>query len=124
MFMAKETTFESIRMLATGGENRVEKARKIAEAIRNFGPYRWVGVYDVGESEVSIIAYSGSSAPAHPSFPVGKGLTGSAIKEKSTVVVGDVTKDPCRAWDTMCGRPRSPMRTPRIGSCLSAARSE
>jgi putative methionine-R-sulfoxide reductase with GAF domain len=114
MFMAKETTFESIRMIATGGENRAEKARKIAEAIRNFGLYRWVGVYDVGESEVSVIAYSGSSAPAHPSFPVGKGLTGSAIKEKSAVVVGDVTKDP--RYLTAFGSTKSEIIIPIVDS--------
>jgi len=86
--------FDSIQLIVSGAENRVVKARKIAEVIRNFGPYRWVGLYDVGRDEVSIIAYTGPSAPAYPTFPIGKGLTGSAIKEKTTVVVGDVTKDP------------------------------
>jgi len=93
MAMTKENVFESIRFIVSGAENRIEKARKIAEAIRNYGPYRWVGLYDVGRDEVSIIAFSGPSAPAYPTFPIGKGLTGSAIKEKKTVVVGDVTKD-------------------------------
>jgi len=86
--------FDSIQLIVSGAENRVVKARKIAEVIRNFGPYRWVGLYDVGRDEVSIIAYTGPSAPAYPTFPIGKGLTGSAIKEKTTVVVGDVAKDP------------------------------
>jgi L-methionine (R)-S-oxide reductase len=94
MAVTKGNVFESIRLIVSGAENRVEKARKIAEAIRNYGPYRWVGLYDVGRDEVSIIAFSGPSAPAYPTFPIGKGLTGSAIKEKKTVVVGDVTKDP------------------------------
>jgi L-methionine (R)-S-oxide reductase len=94
MAMTKEGIFESLRLITSDAEDRVEKARKIAEAIRDFGSYRWVGLYDVGETEVSIIAYSGPSAPAYPTFPIGKGLTGSAIKEKKTVVVGDVTKDP------------------------------
>jgi L-methionine (R)-S-oxide reductase len=94
MAVTKGNVFESIRFIVSGAENRVVKARKIAEVIRNFGPYRWVGLYDVGESDVSIIAFSGPGAPAYPTFPIGKGLTGSAIKEKKTVVVGDVTKDP------------------------------
>jgi len=93
MAVTKGNVFESIRLIVSGAENRVVKARKIAEVIRNFGPYRWVGLYDVGRDEVSIIAYTGPSAPAYPTFPIGKGLTGSAIKEKKTVVVGDVTKD-------------------------------
>ena len=92
--MTKGNVFQSIRFIVSGAEDCVEKARKIAEAIRNFGSYRWVGLYDVGETEVSIIAYSGPGAPAYPTFPIGKGLTGSAIKEKKTVVVGDVTIDP------------------------------
>jgi len=85
---------DSIQLIVSGAENRVEKARKIAGVIRNFEPYRWVGLYDVGRDEVSIIAYTGPSAPAYPTFPIGRGLTGSAIKEKKTVVLGDVTIDP------------------------------
>jgi L-methionine (R)-S-oxide reductase len=94
MAVTKGNVFESIRFIVSGAENRVVKARKIAEVIRKFGPYRWVGLYDVGRDEVSIIAYTGPSAPAYPTFPIGKGLTGSAIKEKKTVVLGDVTIDP------------------------------
>src|SRR5207253_9617900 len=51
------------------------------------------GVYDVGKEMVSIIAYSGPGAPAYPTFPISKGLTGSVIREKATVVVADVRKD-------------------------------
>jgi L-methionine (R)-S-oxide reductase len=91
---APKEIVDSIQLIVSGAENRVEKARKIAGVIRNFGPYRWVGLYDVGRDEVSIIAYTGPSAPAYPTFPIGKGLTGSAIKEKKTVVLGDVTIDP------------------------------
>jgi putative methionine-R-sulfoxide reductase with GAF domain len=38
-------------------------------------------------------AYSGPSAPAYPQFPVTKGLTGVAVREKRVVVVGDVRTD-------------------------------
>jgi L-methionine (R)-S-oxide reductase len=62
--------------------------------IRALGAYRWVAVYDVSAELVSIIAWSGPGAPAYPTFPVTKGLTSSAIREKSTVVVGDVRSDP------------------------------
>jgi GAF domain-containing protein len=115
--MAKETTFESIRLIASGADNRIEKARKIAEAIRNFGSYRWVGLYDVGTDEVSIIAYSGPSAPAYPTFPIGKGLTGSAIKEKKTVIVGDVAKDP--RYLAAFGSTRSEIIIPILDSRLA-----
>ena len=73
---------------------RLEFAEKIAELIRQSRNYRWVGVYDVGPEEVSIIAYSGPDAPAYPKFPITKGLTGSAIRDRKTVVVGDVRSDP------------------------------
>lgn len=75
-------------------EDRTTKARNIADLIRATRSYRWVGVYDVGPEMVSIIAYSGPSAPAYPQFPVTKGLTATAIREKKTVVVGDVASDP------------------------------
>ncbi len=80
-------------ILATRAD-RTAKARKIADFIRSLRSYRWVGVYDVGPELVSIIAYSGPSAPAYPQFPVTKGLTGAAIREKKTVVVGGVRNDP------------------------------
>jgi len=73
---------------------RVDLAEKIAELIRYSRNYRWVGVYDVGAEEVSIVAYSGPDAPAYPQFPVTKGLTGSAIRDRKTVVVDDVRSDP------------------------------
>lgn len=88
-----ENALESIRSIASSSEGRVAKAKQLVEAIRNFGHYRWVGVYDVRPDLVSIIAWSGPGAPAYPTFPITKGLTGSAIEKKATVVVGDVRKD-------------------------------
>jgi L-methionine (R)-S-oxide reductase len=75
-------------------EDRTTKAQNIADLIRATRNYRWVGVYDVGPEMVSIIAYSGPGAPAYPQFPVTKGLTATAIRERRTVVVGDVASDP------------------------------
>ena len=37
---------------------------------------------------------SQSRIPAFPQFPISKGLTGSAIRDKKTVVVGNVRNDP------------------------------
>jgi putative methionine-R-sulfoxide reductase with GAF domain len=62
--------------------------------VRALGPYRSVGVYDVSAELVSIFAWSGPGAPAYATFPVPKGLTSSAIREKSAVVVEDVRSDP------------------------------
>ena len=83
-----------IRSIAAGSDNRAERAKRLAELIRKLGEYRWVGVYDVGAEQVSIIAWSGPGAPEYPSFAVSKGLTGAAIQQKKAVVVGDVRNDP------------------------------
>jgi GAF domain-containing protein len=75
--------------------DRVSIARSIAEAIRTHGQYRWTGIYDVDMERglVSNVAWSGPSAPEHPTFPVTKGLTSRAVAEKRTVNVSDVAND-------------------------------
>ena len=87
-------TLNQIRMIAAGADDRATKAKRLAEMIQKLGGYRWVGVYDVGAELVSIIAWSGPSAPEFPTFPAAKGLTGAAINEKKTLIVGDVRNDP------------------------------
>lgn len=89
-----EEILERIRSMVTGTDARSEKAKQLAEAVRGLGNYRWTGVYDVGDEMVSIIAYSGPGAPAYPTFSATRGLTGAAIREKATVLVGDVRTDP------------------------------
>ena len=83
-----------IRTIAAGSDDRTARAKRLAELIRKLGEYRWVGVYDVGAENVSIIAWSGPGAPEYPTLPVSKGLTGAAILQKKAVVVGDVRNDP------------------------------
>src|SRR6266480_6036903 len=85
---------ESIGVVLADLLSREERAGKIAELIRSAGGYRWVGIYDVDPERVSIIAYSGPGAPSFPQFPVTNGLTGSAIRDRKTVVVDDVASDP------------------------------
>jgi L-methionine (R)-S-oxide reductase len=85
---------EKIREIVSADSPRKEKARAVAGAVRELGSYRWVGVYDVDSEFVSIIAFSGPGAPAFPAFPVTKGLTSAAIRDKSPVIVGDVRNDP------------------------------
>jgi L-methionine (R)-S-oxide reductase len=74
--------------------SRQEKAQRIAGLVRQARNYRWVGLYDVTRERVSLLACDGPGAPAYPEFPVTQGLTGSAIQQKHTVVVGDVRTDP------------------------------
>jgi putative methionine-R-sulfoxide reductase with GAF domain len=72
--------------------------------------YRWVGIYQVDETEASILGWSGPGAPSHPSFPVTQGLTGAAIRSRSTIVSDDVAKDP--RYLTTFGSTRSEMIVP------------
>jgi GAF domain-containing protein len=72
---------------------RLEKARLIAEKIRDTKHYSWVGLYDVKETEISIISFAGRSEPTFTSFPKDKGLNGRAVKEKKAVIVNDTMAD-------------------------------
>ena len=101
---------DSIGVVLAASLSREERAGKIAELIRSSGGYRWVGIYDVSPEQVSIIAYSGPGAPAFPQFPATNGLTGSAIGDKKTVVVGDVASDP--RYLTAFGSTRSEIIVP------------
>lgn len=93
MPIVMDNTLNQIRSTAASGGDRAERAKRLAELIRKLGDYRWVGVYDVGSENVSIIAWSGPSAPEYPTFPITKGLTGAAIQQKKAVIVGDVRND-------------------------------
>ena len=112
------TITNSIAAVLREGVARTEKARKIADFIRNLGAYRWVGVYDVGPELVSIIAFSGPGAPAYPQFPITQGLTAAAIRGKGTIVVGDVQDDP--RYLTAFGSTRSEIIIPVLDEKTSA----
>lgn len=86
---------DELRKVLALNEDRVAKARRIAEIIREAGPYRWVSIYDVNvrSGVVSNIAWSGPNAPAYPVFPTTKGLTSRAITVRKTVNAGDVASD-------------------------------
>jgi putative methionine-R-sulfoxide reductase with GAF domain len=88
-----DNTLNLVRSVAMGGDDRTEKARRLAELVWRLGDYRWVGIYDVGPETVSIIAWVGPNAPDNPSFSVSKGLTGAAVQEKRPVICGDVRHD-------------------------------
>jgi len=85
---------ESLRRIASAAGLREERARRISELILRSGSYRWVGLYDVGPREISVIAWTGPAAPTHPRFPATQGLNGQAVASRRTIVVGDVSTDP------------------------------
>lgn len=74
-------------------QEKKSKAKLIAEKIRLAKGYSWVGIYDIKEKEISLIAFSGRTEPTFTSFPKDKGLNGKAYQEKKTVISNDINKD-------------------------------
>src|SRR2546427_292409 len=84
---------DRIRGIVRSEADRTTRARSIAELIRAGGDYRWVGLYDVRPSLIAAIAWTGSKAPSHPTFPINQGLNGAAVTACAPVVVQDVRND-------------------------------
>lgn len=85
---------ESVRSESMSGGSREDRAKRIADRIRQATGRRWVGIYAVTSEEVVNLAWNGPSAPAHPTFPAAQGLTGAAISQQATVISNDVARDP------------------------------
>jgi len=83
-------TLNQIRSMAMGGDDRTEKARRLAELVSNLGGYRWVGIFDIGPEKATILGWSGLESPAHRSFSMNEGLTSVAIQERRAVICNDV----------------------------------
>jgi GAF domain-containing protein len=86
---------DTLRNITAENADRATKAKRIADAIRKEGSWRWVGIYDVDFQRglVVNIAWSGYSAPAHPAFSITQGLTSRAIAGRRTINVGNVAGD-------------------------------
>ena len=87
-----ELTRELVEASAAFGERRA-RAERIAAAIRRYGDYRWVGIYDVGREEIAVVAWDGPAPPTHPRFPRSAGLCGAAVAARRPIIVGDVGAD-------------------------------
>ncbi|MET0214815.1 MAG: GAF domain-containing protein [Vicinamibacterales bacterium] len=88
----KQQTLERLRLLADRGD--VAVWQEAAELIRRAGDYRWVGLYEVTDTEICAIAWTGMVAPAFPQFPRERGLNGVAVSTRGAVVSQDVANDP------------------------------
>ena len=75
-------------------DRSAERIKRIAEVIRSVRGYRWVGIYEVTNTEIAAIAWTGTEVPAYPRFPISQGLCGAAVKSRVPIVVGDVRNDP------------------------------
>jgi putative methionine-R-sulfoxide reductase with GAF domain len=96
MFATPERRLAELRSIASAAAGRTASLQSVADLLRNTGSYRWVGLYDVDHSAAiaSNIVWSGPGPPAHPTFPITKGLTGAAISARKTINAGDVAADP------------------------------
>ena len=88
-----ELTRELMEATARGGD-RASRAARVAAAIRGFGGYRWVGIYDAEPEQIAVLGWDGPAPPAYPCFPRSAGLCGAAVAARRTIVVGDVAADP------------------------------
>jgi GAF domain-containing protein len=80
-------------IILRSNQGREQKAKLIAEKIRNTKGYSWIGLYDVTEKDIHLISYAGRSEPTFTSFPNNKGLNGRANLERRTVIVNDIDRD-------------------------------
>jgi putative methionine-R-sulfoxide reductase with GAF domain len=85
---------EAVRAEAGAAGLPERRAQRVAELIRIRTRRRWVGIYRVEGDEVANLAWSGPAPPAHPRFPIDRGLTGAAIESGRSVLSNDVANDP------------------------------
>jgi len=93
MQQPKRGLVQQIKDVLASGEDRVGKGSQVCKAIRTQLGQKWVGIYDVGPLECSVIAWSGPAVPQSFRLPAGKGLTGEAIALRRTVAAGEVKRD-------------------------------
>jgi L-methionine (R)-S-oxide reductase len=91
----RDKLLSDLASIVAASHDRGTSLREIAELLRAYGGYRWVGLYDVDHKAgvVRNIVWSGPGPPEYPTFPVTKGLTSAVIAEKRTLNVGNVAAD-------------------------------
>jgi putative methionine-R-sulfoxide reductase with GAF domain len=104
--------FQDLGKTVSSAAPRMQKLQRIAALIGESGGYRWVGLYEIDRQagEVINLVWDGPGAPEYPRFPIGKGLTTSAIQERRLINVGDVAADP--RYLTAFGSTRSEIIVP------------
>ncbi len=85
------TALEAIARAATSDEAVRDAVRTIHEASSR---YDWTGVYLLdGGGELVLAHYQGAPTP-HTRIGIDTGICGAAVRERSTIVVPDVSSDP------------------------------
>jgi len=95
MDAGRNTLLSSLEHIATTAHDRQAALEQIATLLRRSAGYRWVGLYDIDHAAglVRNVTWSGPGAPDYPTFPLTKGLTSAAVRQKQTINVGDVSSD-------------------------------
>jgi L-methionine (R)-S-oxide reductase len=89
-----DTGLQQIGVVLGADWPREQKAKRIAELIRASRSFHWVGIYEICGDQIAGIGWTGTQAPAFPSFPATQGLCGAAVASRAPVVCGDVRNDP------------------------------
>ena len=66
----------------------------VCRELRKVPHYTWVGIYTVDGAELALASWSGPMATLHARIPIGQGICGAAVAEKTTILVPDVSNDP------------------------------
>jgi putative methionine-R-sulfoxide reductase with GAF domain len=83
---------EPLRALASAVDTeapREDRARVAAEMICEARAYRWIGIYDIGDEEIALLAHTGEQPPVQPESAIDGGLSGEAVQTRATVVRDD-----------------------------------
>lgn len=87
-----QTLLPQLKSLTQGEPNLVANLANIAAALKQSLGFFWVGFYRVKEDELVLGPFQGPIACTRITF--GKGVCGTAWKEKKTLIVPDVNQFP------------------------------
>jgi GAF domain-containing protein len=85
-----KTLIIQLSSLLKGDEDIISKMANTAAAIKQTFDFLWVGFYRVKKQELILSPFQGTIACSK--IPYGKGVCGTAWKEKQTIIVPDVSK--------------------------------
>ena len=88
---------EILETIRSGVRNEKDRDGRLRQVVRLLGAcnprYTWAGIYLL-EGEVLVLHNQVGLPTPHERIPVGQGICGLAVRERRTVVVPDVGKDP------------------------------
>jgi len=87
-----QTLLPQIKALVEGEPDQVANLSNIAAALKQTMDFFWVGFYLVKENQLVLGPFQGPIACTR--IDLGKGVCGTAWKEKRTIIVPDVDKFP------------------------------